>query len=76
MDIEFKNVKELYNRVKPALTTKMRLILKKGIKTSEKEIFDYLVETKWKQAVDLTLSDIVSDILNLDDDAFINGKVK
>lgn len=76
MDIEFKNVKELYNRVKPALTTKMRLILKKGIKTNKKEIFDYLVETKWKQAVDLTLSDIVSDILNLDDDAFINGKVK
>lgn len=76
MDIEFKNVKELYNRVKPALKTKMRLISKKGIKTNEKEIFDYLIETKWKQAVNLTLSDIVSDILNLDDDAFINGKVK
>ncbi len=32
----------------------------------EKDIWDYLVENKWKVGKDLTLSDIVDDILNTD----------
>ena len=76
MDIEFNSVKELYDRVKPALKTKVRILSKKGIRTNEKEIFSFLIETKWKKAKNLVLSDIVSDIINLDDNAFINRKVK
>ena len=71
MDIEFKSAKELYERVVPALRTKKRLLLKKGIKVSEKNIFEYLVKEKWSKAVDLTLRDIVSDIINVKDDVFI-----
>ena len=72
MDIEFKDVKELYKRVGPALRVKRRILLKKDIKKSEKEIFEYLVKEKWSKGVNLTLSDIVSDIINVDDDVFIN----
>lgn len=64
MDIEFKNVSELYNRVMPALRFKKRMLLKKGIKISEKEIFEYLIEMKWSNGFNLTLNDIVSDIIN------------
>ncbi len=71
MDIEFKNAKELYKRVEPALRTKKRILLKKGMKVSESDIFEYLVKEKWSKAVNLTLSDIVSDIINVEDDVFI-----
>lgn len=71
MDIEFNDVKQLYQRVKPALRTKRRILLKNGIKISEKDIFEYLVKLKWSKAKNLTLNDIVSDILNVDDDVFI-----
>lgn len=72
MDIEFKDVKELYKRVGPALRVKRKILLKKDIKKREQEIFEYLVKEKWSKGVNLTLSDIVSDIINVDDDVFIN----
>lgn len=72
MDIEFKDVNELYKRVVPALRVKKRILLKKDIKKSEKEIFEYLVREKWSKEVNLTLSDIVNDIINVDDSIFIN----
>ena len=75
MDIEFKSAKELYERVVPALRTKKRILSKKGIKVSEEDIFEYLVKEKWSKAVNLTLSDIVSDIINVEDEVF-NGKVR
>ena len=71
MDIEFESVKELYNRVLPALRVKKRILLKKGIKVSEKDIFEYLVEEKWSKGFNLSLNDIVSDIINTDDKMFI-----
>ena len=75
MDIEFKSAKELYERVVPALRTKKRILSKKGIKVSEEDIFEFLVKEKWSKAVNLTLSDIVSDIINVEDEVF-NGKVR
>ena len=71
MDIEFKSAKELYKRVLPALKVKKRLLLKKGIKISENDIFNYLVKEKWSKGLNLTLSDIVSDIINVDDSLFV-----
>ena len=71
MDIEFNSIKELYKRVMPALRCKKRILLKKGIKTKEEDIFKYLANEKWSKAENLTLSDIVSDIINVKDDVFI-----
>ena len=71
MDIEFKDAKELYKRVVPALRTKRRLLLKKGISVRENIIFEYLVKEKWSKGKNLALNDIVSDILNVDESVFI-----
>ena len=71
MDIEFNNIKELYKRVVPALRVKRRILLKKGIKIKEEDIFKYLAKEKWSKDKNLTLSDIVSDIINVKDDVFI-----
>ena len=71
MDIEFKDREELYKRVVPALKVKRRLLLKKGINVNENDIFEYLAKEKWSKSFNLTLSDIVSDILNVEDSIFI-----
>ena len=71
MNIEFNSIKELYNRVLPALRCKKRILLKKGINVKEEDIFKFLAKEKWSSANNLTLSDIVSDIINLKDDVFI-----
>ncbi len=71
MNIEFNNIKELYKRVGPALRVKRRILLKKGINIKEEEIFKYLAKEKWSKGRNLTLSDIVSDIINVKDDVFI-----
>lgn len=72
MDIEFKNVEELYKRVCPALRVKKRMLHKKGIEKSEKQIFEYLVKEKWSKSINLALNDIVNDILDVKDDVFKN----
>ena len=67
MDLEFSSLKDLYLRVSPALKAKKIELNRIGLfHISEKDIWDYLVETKWKQGKDLMLSDIVDDILNTD----------
>ena len=71
MDIEFNSIKELYKRVVPALRVKRRILLKNGIKVKEEDIFKYLAKEKWSKDNNLTLSDIVSDIINVKDDVFI-----
>ena len=63
MDIEFKSARELYIKVIPALNTKRRMLNKKGIKISDKEIFEYLVKNIWSTKEGLALCDIVNDIL-------------
>jgi len=63
---EFKSLEELYDRVKPALSTKVFESHEFGFEVSEIDIWKYLVETRWKKAHNLALSDVVNDILNLD----------
>ena len=70
MDIEFKSARELYMKVIPALNTKRRILTKKGIKISDKEIFEYLVKNIWSTKEGLALCDIVNDILSTNDDVF------
>jgi len=71
MNIEYKNIKELYKRVMPALRCKKRLLLKNGINVNENDIFEYLAKEKWSKGKNLTLSEIVSDIINVDNNIFI-----
>lgn len=66
MDIKFESINDLYNRVLPALKTKKREFKRKGIIILEKELFNYLVNTKWSKTNDLSLNEIVNDILSYD----------
>lgn len=64
MKEEFHSWQELYQRVTPALKAKEKELKRKGKKINQKEIWQTLVETKWKDGKDLVLYDIVSDIMN------------
>ena len=66
MDYEFKSQKELFIRVRPALRSKCLELHKIGfIDIKEFDIWNYLIIKKWKESYGLMLSDIVSDIMNL-----------
>lgn len=68
MDMEFRSLKELYNRVVPALTSKKHEFRRKKIVVTEEEIWTYLSETVFKESKNLQLNDIVSCIMHLEED--------
>ena len=65
--INIKSQKELFNRVKPALYSKLKEIHNLGFTmVSEKDIWNYLVINNWKNRINLELHEIISDILYAD----------
>lgn len=66
MNISFNSAYELYNKVLPALKVKKRELKKKEKEMSEKDIFLNLIKDKWKEKQNLTLNEVVNDILNYD----------
>ena len=67
MDIEFNNIKELYDRLTPALKTKVVELKRNDLDyIKEEDIWNYLKESKWINANNLLLYQMVDDILNLD----------
>ncbi|HHT38649.1 MAG TPA: hypothetical protein GXZ95_04460 [Mollicutes bacterium] len=65
--MEFKNLSELYSRIKPALISKKSDLKRVGINyVKEEDIWNYLKETKWVRTSNLSLSEMVSDIFNVD----------
>ena len=69
MDIEFSSIGELFERLKPALRTKKSELKEYGYGYLKiEDIWDYLKEKKWKKSQNLSLSDMVSDILNADNE--------
>ena len=76
MEIEFTSQKELYQRLLPALRTKVNEMHRNGYTYIRVEdIWNYLVETKWKKAHDLALYNLVSDILH-SDECYIDNYIK
>ncbi len=80
MELEFNSLRELYKRVSPALSTKKIEMHRAGFSYIENEdIWNYLKESKWKKSYDLSLSIMVSDILNSDNiliDSHFKEKMK
>lgn len=65
--IEFKSAKELYDRVLPALYSKVKEVRNLGFANiTEKDIWNYLVSSTWKTKRNLQLHDLISDILYAD----------
>ena len=80
MDIEFSNVKELYERLQPALNTKVTELKRNDIDYVKKEdIWNYLKDKKWTKANNLLLYQMVDDILNLDNyeiDEYVKEEIR
>ena len=80
MDVNFSSISELYDRVKPALKSKALELKKlKMDYIKEVDIWNCLVELRWKNEKGLVLADIVDDILNIDNkiiDNYVKGKIK
>jgi hypothetical protein len=67
MDIQFNSLEELYNRIKPALMTKVEELKRNDFHyIKEEDVWNYLKEIKWKDSSDLKLYQMVSDVLNAD----------
>ncbi len=68
-DIEFKTLEELYNRIKPALYSKVEELKRKGISyVKEEDIWNYLSINVWKHTDNLSLAFMVSTIIDLKED--------
>lgn len=66
---EFGSLKELYIKVRPALVLKKDELKKYGMEQIvEADIWNYLKKKKWMNTVDLSLSEMVNDILSIDQD--------
>lgn len=67
MDLEFSDVKELYKRLRPALNTKASEMHRDGYAyIKPDDIWNYLKEIKWKKSHNLSLYEMVNNILNTD----------
>ena len=62
---EFHSEKELLERVKPALNARVSELSRQGYTVPIMDIWNYLVEMKWKVGTGLMLSDIVNDIMHV-----------
>lgn len=80
MDIEFNDIKELYERLEPALMAKVADLNRNEINYIKKEdIWNYLKVSKWKNSNNLLLYQMVDDILNTDNvllDNYVKDRVK
>jgi len=80
MDIEFNSIKELYDRVTPALNTKVTELKRNDLDYIKKDdIWNYLKDKKWSIANNLLLYQMVDDILNLDNmeiDEYVKEEIR
>ena len=79
MEVEFNTASELYDRIKPALTTKVEEMRRNGyLYIKEEDIWNYLKEVKWVKSTNLELYQMVSDVLNTDNiviDSYLKEKL-
>jgi len=71
-EITFSSIKELYNRLLPALKSKKKMLDNEGFKNiKENDIWEYMYLNKWQKETGITLADMVSDILHEDNKVLI-----
>ena len=76
---EYKSQKELYLALVPALNVKMRIIKNSEYSYIKKEdIWNYLRTNKWCKDIDLCISEMVDDIINVEEkliDKYLKDKL-
>jgi len=77
---EYKSQQDLYEGLLPAINVKLKMLKNSEYQYITKEdIWNFLKETKWKNSVDLTLGEMVNDIIhieNKDIDIYLKDKLK
>ena len=64
-EFKFNDLEELYQKVLPALTTKVNELKRSDIKyIAEHDIWRYLRKNYWQNSKELTLGEMVNDILS------------
>ncbi len=71
MNIEFRNLSELYERLKPALLIKEKEFKKENLMISKRDIWQFLATVKWSCSDHLYLYQMVEDILHLPNDEIL-----
>lgn len=72
-NLEFRSLEELFGRIKPALYSKtVELKRRKLFYIKEVDIWNYLSNKKWRKSKSLSLSGMVSDIMDLSDEEIRN----
>lgn len=62
----FSSLTELYNRVKPALKSKIKDLKRIGVHyVQEADVWNYLKNNCWCKKTNLTLGDVVNDIMTV-----------
>ena len=78
--IKFNSLQELYERLLPAMETKVNELINNGIKYIKvNDIWEYQKINKWSKCKNLTLSECVDDILNTSDSdykKYLSNKMK
>ncbi len=78
-EFSFGSKEELYNHIKPALSAKTAELHRLGYTyVQEVDIWNYLSRFKWITARNLKLSDIVNDVLHVENDQidiFLKGEI-
>jgi hypothetical protein len=72
-EVNFNSINELYERVIQCLELNVKLLNDQNIETNKEDIWNYL-SNKWKNSNNLTLFDIVNDIMILDGNNLINNR--
>ena len=76
-DIKFSSLNELYNRLVPAMETKVRELKLNGINfITVDDIWNYLKNNNWIRREHLTLGEMVDDIINVSDKDLMDYKIK
>ena len=65
MELEFSNINELKSRMMPALKIRVKQLKKENFNLDEEALWNYFVRI-WKDEHDLSLADLVDDVLNKD----------
>lgn len=74
-DLKFESLKELYDRVLPALRSKVKELKRQNVSyIKEEDIWNILKTSKWMNHQTLTLAEMVDDILNTDINILIQKK--
>lgn len=61
-----KSLKELYLLLRPAFKVKLRLAKYYDIDINEEDIWNYLSYNVWKKSINLQISEMVNDIIQVD----------